>query len=977
VRCRALRKRGPWILWALLAAGIGGAQMAPPPAQSSKQTSPKLVTQTEEVVLDLVVHDKKGRPVSDLKPGEIEIIDGNAPVKISGLRLVNANDERFVTLVFDRFEPSVGHAVRNAALKTLKMAPPGRSAQGDRCPSCAVTPRLSFSVFKIDGRLRLIQPFTTDREALIKAIGAATGEAKDSAAAESDAIKAVNAQDRNVNRTIVTALRDSQRISQDQHARPSLAGLLALARAQQSVPGRKAVVYFTQGMQVDSNAREMVTSIVGAANRSGVSIYAVDANALDQKASDALMASVVMRGSGGRGGGVGATRNGVVGDITPAGMRNMANEQMGRIEMSSDGSPRNPLAKLSTGTGGIYVSGTDAVAKPLRRMIQDLTTYYEASYAPDIEQYDGRFRPVTVKPLRRGLNIQARSGYFAIPPGSTGGIRPFEAPLLKALSQPQLPADLHFYSAVLRLGNMADGNENTVAIEAPLSEFEVREDPNTKLYSVHAAMLSQVRDKSGAIVASLSEDFPRLWAAEAQARAQSENLTLQRHFTADAGEYVLETVVMDANSGKMGATRTKFEIRPLASGPALSDIALIRRIDRFSRDADPFEPLLSANGKVVPNLSGQIARNAKEISMFFVIHSDARASGAPKLEMEVSRDGESIGRVPLQTRAGAVDGPVPYIAAIRATTLAPGNYDAAVRLMQNGQQIERRVSFTVEGQKAPSGAAGAEQTGGNANKEPVEVSSVSDLPRQRPSLAITSLGTSALPSQGERQAILDGARERALDYTDALPNFTCVELTDRSVDGSGLGKWRHRDTITELLRYHDKHEDRVMLEVNGVQSDVTREDLKGTLSHGEFGGLLNAVFNPEAKAEFQAKETDALGNRPVEVFTYRVSREKSTFAITDDSGRQIKTGFHGLVYIDQATFGVRRLTMEAEDLPVEFGVHSAAFTVDYDYIAINDHDYLLPVSATLKVSKGKRSVLVNEMDFRDYRRYGAESHIQF
>jgi hypothetical protein len=246
-----------------------------------------------------------------------------------------------------------------------------------------------------------------------------------------------------------------------------------------------------------------------------------------------------------------------------------------------------------------------------------------------------------------------------------------------------------------------------------------------------------------------------------------------------------------------------------------------------------------------------------------------------------------------------------------------------------------------------------------------------------PALLKAPQGGEHPPSGDQLQAMIASARERALDYTEALPNFTCVELTDRSMDLSGTGKLRHRDTIAELLRYHDKREDRVMLEVNGVRSDVTRADLKGTLSHGEFGGLLNAVFNAEAKAKFQWKETDALGSATVQVFTYQVSRERSNFAITGDNGRQVKTGFHGLVYIDQATWAVRRITVEAEDLPVDFSIHAAAFTVDYDYIAISDHDYLLPVSGMLRVSKRKRSVFLNEMEFRDYKRYLAESHIEF
>ena len=95
---------------------------------------------------------------------------------------------------------------------------------------------------------------------------------------------------------------------------------------------------------------------------------------------------------------------------------------------------------------------------------------------------------------------------------------------------------------------------------------------------------------------------------------------------------------------------------------------------------------------------------------------------------------------------------------------------------------------------------------------------------------------------------------------------------------TGAGNWKHRDTIAELLRYRDKAETHTMLELNGAASTDDREHLlkqKGsTLSGGELGGVLKAVFAPSAKAEFHWKETDALGSGTVQVFDYRRGKEQ-------------------------------------------------------------------------------------------------------
>ena len=82
------------------------------------------------------------------------------------------------------------------------------------------------------------------------------------------------------------------------------------------------------------------------------------------------------------------------------------------------------MAELAENTGGAYITASDRLKKPLQQLIEDMTTYYEASYVPPIQEYDGKFRPVAVtagaqgaedtlpgrlfcRPSRRGLWNQA------------------------------------------------------------------------------------------------------------------------------------------------------------------------------------------------------------------------------------------------------------------------------------------------------------------------------------------------------------------------------------------------------------------------------------------------------------------------------------------------------------------------------------------------------------------------------------------
>ena len=246
--------------------------------------------------LDLAVHDKKGKSVIDLKPGDLAVTDDGSPVTLNSLRLVNGKEqsEHLVTLVLDRqntghgenqqSDPTLMLGARNAAMKVLRMLPENGFA---------------FSVLTIDRRLRLQHQFTSDRTALVQAINIATEPQK---SGSDDAVnptemelisvaltgadstgKKTLAHERSLAQTLCSALKKSGTIAQDQQIRPSLSGLLALVQSQQEITQRKAVIYFTsmQDKQVDSNAKRAIESIIGTANQSGVSIYVVDMNSLD------------------------------------------------------------------------------------------------------------------------------------------------------------------------------------------------------------------------------------------------------------------------------------------------------------------------------------------------------------------------------------------------------------------------------------------------------------------------------------------------------------------------------------------------------------------------------------------------------------------------------------------------------------------------------------------------------------------------
>ena len=97
-----------------------------------------------------------------------------------------------------------------------------------------------------------------------------------------------------------------------------------------------------------------------------------------------------------------------------------------------------------------------------------------------------------------------------------------------------------------------------------------------------------------------------------------------------------------------------------------------------------------------------------------------------------------------------------------------------------------------------------------------------------PPLDVTPAGPNAAAmSPAEIDHTLDEARQRALAYATSLPNFLCVETTNRSIDSAGNGKWKHQDSFSELLTYRNHTESRRMIEVNGHETHTAPDDLKG------------------------------------------------------------------------------------------------------------------------------------------------------
>jgi len=942
----------------------------------------------DEVSLDVAVRGKKNKFVTDLKPEDLVITDNGTRVNISDLHVVTgtSSENRLVTLIFDRLDSAAANNARTIAAKIMKEFP----AEG-----------FSYSVLGIAGRLRLYQDFTPDRKLLADKIRTATEASREEATSATEAAEKnllevartgmdnsgvhINSQQRVIAQSVLFALQDSQKIIQEQHTRAALAGLLAVARAQGKVPGRKAVIYFSQQTREDGTEEDTLNTILGTANRSGVSIYTVDANIFNDPTSQALIASMALGNSVNMGVNRASAPQPLTGppptpagDVSTPGMHTMISSQTERFEVRGS-SGQGPLADLARGTDGAFIPAGANPRKIAQGLVHDLSSYYQVSYVPPFKEYDGKFRVIAIKATRKDVHLRTRSGYFAVAPQNSASFKLFETPLLKVFAEPQLPSDVKFYARIFHLGDVGAADSNAFAVEVPISELDTHDDPNTNLYSFHASVVAQIRNSKGEVIEHFSEDMPRHGALDAKDTTKNSSVVMQRHFVAEPGDYVLEAVVADRNTGKLGATRTSFTIAGASSDASLSDLALVQRMEPLPDDMDANDPMRYGDRRVVPGLIGSMQKGVKQIDLFSVVHATPQPNQQPRLEITVLRNKELIAQAPLQMRTLTASASLPYVASLQAASLQPGDYQVIESLTLGEKTVEKSVSFRIEGPQIASATVPSSAIVNSApTRDELGMMSEAKLPEGAHQLVITTLpeGSMPPPSPEELTLIVEGARKHALSYSKTLPNFVCLETTNRSVDASSTGDWKRRDNIAELLRYVNGEETRTMVERNGERTSMQRSDLESTwpISVGEFGGLLNLVFKPESKTDFQWKEAARAGGETVQVLNYHVDAKNATMSLSDSS-RRVGVGFHGLVYVDSATGGIRRITLEGDNIPREFSIHAASMNVDYDFVTIGGHEYLMPMRAVMTLRRGKRQIDLNEMAFRGYRRYASQTKI--
>lgn len=705
-------------LWSVLVVLIG---LIPAAAPAQQTAGPTVKTSVDEVLLDLIVRDKKGKPVTDLKPGDLTVFDNGAKQSVTSFRLVSGSEAltaggaktaldplrqiRLVTLAFEAMSEADQRKLARTAATDLINGEQGTN--------------VFYAVVVINTRLMVLQQFTNDKAALTKAIDRATGGTSGSGfASESDAIQAelkrnlsgVNPADLESNLLAAASQAAGQPINNgsdalqaklasvmldmlrmdaavaSQGARLTISALRSLVDGQRTIPGRKSVVYFTWGMYLTPELDVPFHSLMSTANRDNVTFYSVDTRGVMTGAQT----------SGARGQLAGAARASATtmtqtsGPVTKDQV--MASDN---AEVSGRANVQEPIRTLAESTGGFLIGESNDLRVPLRHVNEEISSYYELSFNPRIQSYDGSFRKIAVNANRKDLVIHARNGYFALPPEARGGgMQPFEVPLLKVLSEGKASEDVKFRTGAILLQPGAAGQAVAILVEVPLHELQPKAVQGKAQQDVHCSLTALVKDAAGEVVQKLARD--RVFPVTAE-QLKLGNFLDKMMVTLAPGTYSVESAVMDRESGKIGTQRAAFTVPAKSAGVAISSLTPMRSYTANAKGLDPNEPFQFQGGSVTPTMDTVVKKGPNAVlRLFFTVYPDTSGAAAPVVEIEFLKEGKSLTKVPMQLPPADAQGRIPYLMTVPTESIPAGHYEVRATARQGASTAGSGTTISIE-----------------------------------------------------------------------------------------------------------------------------------------------------------------------------------------------------------------------------------------------------------------------------------------
>ena len=716
----------------LAAAVVARADARQSPSQAPS-APPTFGARTEAVLVDVNVTDRKGRPVTNLSQADFQVFEDNTPQAIL----------TFDRRVPDPSAP-VGRAAAAAGLGPGSGAGQGTNTSSQQGPSItalafdhlsADSRTLAYQaaqrflrerqadelagVFVVDRALFTVAPYTTDGPKLDAAVKRVVEMATTNLSRErsgvleqitvpSDTPNVAGAeqQGRGANvkpyidptqqardagdhamlallEMLIKMEKSYQDLQYEMKGAATFNALLSLVDSLAEVPGRKSVLYFSEGLTIPSSQEARFRAIIHTANRSNVTVYTVDTMGLRvQSDQQTTLRAVQEYGAMG------------VGDVERRGKFLDALEDNERV-LKQD--PAVSLGILADQTGGLLINNTNDLEDGVSRVNQDRRNYYLLSYQSTNPALDGRFHRISVRVKNPALTVRARSGYVAVPMANVAPVFDYELPAIEAFGQSPMPTAFPFDSIPSSVPMPGRPGLAMLSVTVPGTSLLLVGDEKQQRYGGGAVIVARVVDARGKVVKKVSQQY-RLSGELAEAKSLgAKTLSFLRMVDLDPGTYRVEAAVYDSGGQKASVVSQPLTIPPVTK-TMVGDLLVIDHAVRMTPDeiASSPNPLISDGLLIKPTLTPKIAKHERPDIAFALPLSLSPNESAPPAKLALlSTSGDALAAVALSLGMADGDGRVLAIGHVPLDKVPPGRYELQVTVGSGGDAQVRRAALTV------------------------------------------------------------------------------------------------------------------------------------------------------------------------------------------------------------------------------------------------------------------------------------------
>jgi len=715
------------------AVALAGAQQ---PARSPRSQA-TFDSYTTAILVDVVVRDGKGRPVTDLTAADFELKEDGTPQAIGSFTRVSRGDgigidvalrepggvttigtppppedgtpekedrsPSVTALVFDALSAEAVGLCQRAALEALPMTQTANARVGVFTTSPAVIP---LQIYTDDPTLvrqgvrrvmatgqshrpdgEALQALRDRREALERQSQNAVAQTSSAGGAGLAGTSSNMGQVEMERRLTIGQLRMLQSfdvLEREQRGTFTTSALFTILQTLVEMPGRKTLVLFSEGLPASPALEASLQAVVEAANRANITVYAIDASGL--RAVSGLHDTRVEIEE--------ATKErlrqlSAPTDYTDQPIMRLIERTEDLLKLDSHAG----LARLANDTGGFLVSETNNLRGALRRIDEDTRFHYLLTYVPKNLEFDGRFRAIGVKVKRPGVDVFARNGYRALRKMPTVPVLGYEGPTIAALDSAKLPNRFPFSSTVMNFPESKRTGLSPLVVRVKTDQLTYEEHPDAGTYDGEAIVVARYKDAKGEVVHKDSQQYHFTGRLNEIENARKGEILFYREPMLAPGTYTVEVAVTDTYGPRSSARVATVEVPKAGSNDMrMSSLVLIGKMERITDNKDVANPLYAGDVLIYPSGGEPFSRSAdKQLGVFYTIYPGA-GFAAPSATLDLHRNGRVVTTVPVSLGQRDAQGRIQQISRIPLAPLASGTYELRVHV-RDGQATQTRSAF--------------------------------------------------------------------------------------------------------------------------------------------------------------------------------------------------------------------------------------------------------------------------------------------